>query len=140
MAAEKTKAPPIESGPIVKYSFPPIGPPGAHLLILGTLPGEESLRLQQYYGHPRNHFWPLIAALSGKPLPLTYEERVALLEVNRWAVWDVLEGAERIGSADAAIKNPIANAFSDVLCGQPSDPRRSPSMARRRAISSAASC
>ncbi len=111
MALEKSKALPVESNPLVKYSFPPIGPPGAHLLILGTLPGEESLRLKQYYGHPRNHFWPIVSALSGRPLPLTYEERVALLEINRWAVWDVLEGAERIGSSDAAIKNPVANAF-----------------------------
>lgn len=111
MALDRTQTLPVEGSPLVKYSFPPIGPPGAHLLILGTLPGEESLRLKQYYGHPRNHFWPIVAALSGKPLPLSYEERVALLEINRWAVWDVLEGAERIGSSDAAIKNPVANAF-----------------------------
>ncbi|HET6388282.1 MULTISPECIES: DNA-deoxyinosine glycosylase [Hyphomicrobiales] len=110
---------PAESRPVIKYSFPPIGPSGAHLLILGTLPGEESLRLKQYYGHPRNHFWPIMAALSGKPLPLTYEERVALLEINRWAVWDVLEGAERIGSADAAIRNPIANAFGAYFAENP---------------------
>lgn len=111
MAAERTKALPIESVPVVKYSFPPIGPKDARLLILGTLPGEASLRLQQYYGHPRNHFWPLIAALSGTPVPPLYEERTALLQINRWAVWDVLEGAERIGSSDAAIRNPTANAF-----------------------------
>ncbi|WP_045837387.1 DNA-deoxyinosine glycosylase [Hyphomicrobium sp. 99] len=119
MAAERTKTLPVESAPIVKYSFPPISPAGARLLILGTLPGEESLRLQQYYGHPRNHFWPLIAALSDKPLPATYEDRLALLEINRWAVWDVLEGAERIGSSDAAIRNPAANAFGAYFAANP---------------------
>ncbi|RUP07932.1 DNA-deoxyinosine glycosylase [Hyphomicrobium sp.] len=107
------------SDPSVKYSFPPISPAGARLLILGTLPGEESLRRQQYYGHPRNHFWPLIAALADKPLPLSYEDRLALLNVNRWAVWDVLEGAERIGSADAAIRNPAANAFGAYFAANP---------------------
>ncbi|CAA2136674.1 DNA-deoxyinosine glycosylase [Hyphomicrobium sp. ghe19] len=119
MAAERRKAPTIETSPIIKYSFPPLSPAGARLLILGTLPGEESLRLQRYYGHPRNHFWPLIAALSNKPLPPLYEDRLALLEINRWAIWDVLEGAERIGSADAAIRNPTANAFADYFAANP---------------------
>jgi hypoxanthine-DNA glycosylase len=103
----------------IKYSFPPIVPDKARLLILGTLPGEESLRLQQYYGHPRNHFWPLVAALSAKALPETYAERTALLHMNRWALWDVLHGAERIGSSDAAIRNPTANAFDDFLAAHP---------------------
>jgi double-stranded uracil-DNA glycosylase len=101
--------------PVIKYSFPPFVPDGARLLILGTLPGEESLRLQQYYAHPRNHFWPLIAALSESPLPSSFTERVALLKDNRWALWDVLEGAERIGSSDAAIRNPTVNAFGDFF-------------------------
>ncbi|SFV25764.1 DNA-deoxyinosine glycosylase [Hyphomicrobium facile] len=119
MAAERTKALPLKSSPVVKYSFPPIGPKNARLLILGTLPGEESLRRQQYYGHPRNHFWPLIAALANRELPPLYEKRLALLNVNRWALWDVLEGAERIGSADSAIRNPTANAFSDYFAANP---------------------
>lgn len=111
---------PVAKPPVaIKYSFPPIVPDNANLLILGTLPGEESLRLQQYYGYARNHFWPLIAALSGKPLPATYVERTALLHANRWALWDVLEGAERIGSSDAAIRNPTANAFGDFFAMHP---------------------
>lgn len=119
MAAEQTKVSPIESSPLVKYSFPPISPKNSRLLILGTLPGEESLRLNQYYGHPRNHFWPLIAALADRELPPLYEKRLALLNVNRWALWDVLEGAERLGSADAAIRNPTANSFADYFAANP---------------------
>lgn len=103
----------------IKYSFPPFVPDGARLIILGTLPGEESLRLQQYYAHPRNHFWPLIAALSESPLPPSFTKRVALLKDNRWALWDVLEGAERIGSSDAAIRNPTVNAFGDFFATHP---------------------
>lgn len=105
--------------PIIKYSFAPFVPEGARLLILGTLPGEESLRLQQYYAYPRNHFWPLIAALSKTPLPASFPERVAMLKANRWALWDVLEGAERIGSSDAAIRNPTVNAFGDFFALHP---------------------
>jgi hypoxanthine-DNA glycosylase len=103
----------------VKYSFPPIVTPDARLLILGTLPGEESLRLQQYYGHPRNHFWPLIAAIFGEAVPADYAERVDLLKRNRCALWDVLESAERIGSSDAAIRNATVNPFAAFFTDYP---------------------
>lgn len=106
--------------PAMKYSFPPIVPTGARLLILGTLPGEESLRLQQYYGHARNHFWPIVAALADKPLPAGYPERTALLHDTRWALWDVLECAERIGSSDAAIRSPAVNDFAEFFAAYPS--------------------
>lgn len=104
---------------LAKYSFPPIVAPDARLLILGTLPGDESLRLQQYYGHPRNHFWRLIAAILGESLPAPYAARVDLLKRNRCALWDVLESAERIGSSDAAIRNPTVNRFSDFFAEYP---------------------
>ena len=87
------------------------------MLILGTLPGEESLRLRQYYGHPRNHFWPLIAAIFDKSLPAAYAERERLLKRNRSALWDVLESAERVGSLDSAIRT--ANAFAKFFADYP---------------------
>jgi hypoxanthine-DNA glycosylase len=102
-----------------KHSFPPIVTPDARLLILGTLPGDESLRLQQYYGHPRNHFWPLISAVFGETAPHGYAERVALIKRNRCALWDVLECAERDGSSDAAIQAPIANPFGAFFADYP---------------------
>lgn len=106
-------------GTQAKYSFPPIVAPDARLLILGTLPGEESLRLQQYYGHPRNHFWPLIAAIFGEAVPAAYAERVKLLKRNQCALWDVLESAQRIGSSDAAIRNPTVNPFAAFFADYP---------------------
>lgn len=102
-----------------KHSFPPIVTPDARLLILGTLPGDESLRLQQYYGHPRNHFWPLISAVFGEATPRGYAERIALLKRNRCALWDVLESAVRAGSSDAAIREPVANPFGTFLADYP---------------------
>jgi len=102
-----------------KHSFPPIVTPDARLLILGSLPGDESLRLQQYYGHPRNHFWPLISAVFGETAPDDYAERVALLKRNRCALWDVLESAVRAGSSDAAIREPIVNAFAAFFATYP---------------------
>jgi hypoxanthine-DNA glycosylase len=106
-------------GAMAKFSFPPIVTPDAQLLILGTLPGEESLRLQQYYGHPRNHFWPLIAAIFGEAVPANYTDRVDLLKRHGCALWDVLESAERIGSSDAAIRNATVNPFAAFLADYP---------------------
>ena len=110
---------PSEKEVLTKFSFPPIVGANARLLILGTLPGEESLRLQQYYGHPRNHFWPLIAAIFDKSLPATYAERERLLKRNRWALWDVLESAERIGSLGFRNTQPDSKRVCKILRGHP---------------------
>ncbi len=99
-----------------KYSFLPIVGPNARFLVLGTLPGEVSLELQQYYGHARNQFWPIIAEICGESLPLTYQERVEMMLRSRVALWDVLHSAERNGTAlDSAIKNECANDFASFF-------------------------
>jgi hypoxanthine-DNA glycosylase len=117
--SDELSVPAGETEVLTKFSFPPIVGAHARLLILGTLPGEESLRLRQYYGHPRNHFWPLIAAIFDESLPATYAERERLLKRNRWALWDVLECAKRVGSLDSAIRKPTANAFAKFFAGYP---------------------
>jgi double-stranded uracil-DNA glycosylase len=90
--------------------FPPIAQRNAHTLILGSLPGQRSLQMQQYYAHPQNAFWKLIGALfeSGGALP--YERRVKLLTRQGIALWDVLEAAERPGSLDSSIVHASARA------------------------------
>jgi hypoxanthine-DNA glycosylase len=99
-----------------KYSFLPIVGPRARLLVLGTLPGEVSLRLQQYYGHARNQFWPIIAEICGEDLPVEYSARVEMVLRSRVALWDVLHSAERNGTAlDSAIKNECANDFASFF-------------------------
>src|ERR1043165_7030418 len=60
-----------------KRSFAPVAHANTRVLVLGSLPGEESLAKAQYYGHPRNHFWRLIGGVIGAELePLPYEERL----------------------------------------------------------------
>lgn len=81
----------------------PIEGPDARILVLGSMPGTESLRLQQYYAHPRNDFWPIMGVLFGAGPHLPYDERVAVLRARGVAVWDVLEACRRRGSLDAAI-------------------------------------
>ncbi|KAF1043123.1 MAG: hypothetical protein GAK38_04077 [Xylophilus sp.] len=41
----------------------PVVSPATRLLVLGSFPGVRSLELQQYYGHPQNHFWRILGAL-----------------------------------------------------------------------------
>lgn len=84
-------------------SFPPIADEHARILILGSMPGKESLRAGQYYAHPRNAFWPIMGELAGASPALPYEERALRLEQAGIALWDVLASCMRRGSLDADI-------------------------------------
>jgi hypoxanthine-DNA glycosylase len=92
-----------------KRAFGPVVDANTRLLILGSLPGDASLRAGQYYGHPRNAFWRLIGGVIGRDLAaLSYEDRLAALRTAGVGLWDVIASAERPGSLDAAIRAPEA--------------------------------
>lgn len=98
-----------------KRSFAAIADPNARILILGTMPGEESLRKSEYYAHPRNGFWPIMCMLFGGAPDSSYAERRALLLRNKIAVWDVLEHCERPGSLDSSIRNEKPNRLDEFF-------------------------
>lgn len=85
------------------YSFAPIAKPSAEILILGSMPGLESLRQQQYYAHPRNAFWPIMQGMFAIETTLPYQQRCEQLTQHYIAVWDVLKACERPGSLDSDI-------------------------------------
>jgi len=97
--------------------LPPIISESSRILILGSIPGPESLRRQQYYAGPGNRFWWIMGQLFHDPdLPQqAYAERVVFLHEHGIALWDVLENCIRPGGADSAIKSPAANDFSSLL-------------------------
>ena len=91
----------------------PLVEPGATVLFLGNAPSVLSLQRRQYYGNPRNAFWPIMAQLCGFDGDLPYEQRVAHLTAAGYAVWDVLARCRRQGSLDSAVErnSMVANDF-----------------------------
>ncbi len=99
----------------LKSSFPPIATADIEVLILGTLPGDRSLQLGEYFAHPRNRFWKIIAGITGSPVPETYPQKLELLHTHRIGLWNVLHSANRKGSLDGAIKNELPNDLSAFI-------------------------
>lgn len=89
-----------------KRAFDPVVDANTRLLILGSLPGEASLAVGQYYAHPRNAFWRLMGDLLEQPdlHERAYADRLAALRARGVGLWDTVAEAERIGSLDAAIR------------------------------------
>jgi len=92
-------------------SFAPIADRRARILILGSMPGVESLARGRYYAHRHNSFWPIMAALFDLDPAAPYEARVRALRARRVAVWDVLHSCVRDGSLDTSIEAEIPNDF-----------------------------
>ena len=88
----------------VLTGLPPVIGMNPRALILGSMPGVASLRASQYYGHPRNLFWPLLAHALGSSPPAAYADRCDWLQANGVALWDVVAQCERRGSLDSAIR------------------------------------
>ena len=85
-------------------SFDPVADTDSRLLILGSMPGIRSLQMQQYYGHPQNRFWKVLANVFQAEVPGTIEEKKAFLLEHRIAVWDVIGQCEITGSSDSSIR------------------------------------
>jgi hypoxanthine-DNA glycosylase len=99
-----------------KRCFPPVTDAGTRLLILGSLPGEASLRAQRYYANPQNHFWRLLGGALGEDLAtLDYEARLAALLRRQVGLWDVTAEAEREGSLDGAIRRAVDNDLEALI-------------------------
>ena len=94
----------------------PVIGPRSRLLVLGSFPGEASLKAGGYYAHPRNQFWPILAQVLGQPLPdWPFERRYQAVIAAGLGIWDVYAGCRREGSLDSSIRDAAANDFAALL-------------------------
>ena len=97
----------------------PIIDGNSRILILGTLPGDKSLRTKQYYADSSNNFWKILSAIYNEEFDSNYNSRRCFLFSKGIALWDVLKAAERAGSLDSAIKEEIPNDFLKLFVKYP---------------------
>jgi len=103
-----------------KRCFEPVVDERTRLLVLGSLPGEKSLEIQQYYGNRQNRFWALMSEVIGVELiPLDYEARLQTLLQHGVGLWDVVAEAHRPGSLDSSIRNRDDNDLLALLARYP---------------------
>jgi TDG/mug DNA glycosylase family protein len=102
-------------------SFPPVADDDIRLLILGSIPGKASLDAGQYYAHPRNQFWPIMAELLGCGPLNDYSAKLQALLAAHIGLWDVMKSCYRPGSLDAAIdkQSVVANDFAGFFESHP---------------------
>ena len=99
----------------IVHPIPPLYSADSRILILGSFPSVKSRESGFFYGHPQNRFWKVISALFEDALPVTVEEKRALLLRHRIAAWDVIASCEIAGSSDASIKNVTPNDLTEIL-------------------------
>lgn len=100
--------------------LPPAVGPQTRLLILGSFPSRASLQAQQYYAHPRNQFWTLLAALFDEDLTrMPYDARLQVVLGRGVGIWDVYAACERQGSMDATITKAQPNDLRALAAGLP---------------------
>lgn len=104
----------------LKRAFDPVVDANTRLLILGSLPGDASLKAAQYYGHPQNGFWRLVGGVIGVDLvALPYAERLEALKAAGVGLWDVIASARRPGSLDTAIRDVEAADLNQLVNSLP---------------------
>ncbi len=103
----------------VIHPFPPLYDARSRVLILGSFPSVKSREAMFFYGHPRNRFWRVLAALLGCGAPQTVEEKKSMLHAHHLALWDVIASCEITGSSDSSIKNARPNDLRPIFAGAP---------------------
>lgn len=97
------------------HGFPPVIFQDSQFLVLGSFPSEASLKEGFYYSHERNHFWPLLAIMTGVSIPLSIDEKKMLLQKTHIALWDMVASCKRKGSLDENIRESTLNDIGPLI-------------------------
>lgn len=95
-------------------SFTPVLPEKPRVLILGSMPGGQSLEKQEYYGNPRNHFWNILFVLFHQTPLQDYEAKLDFVKEKGIALWDTIGKCYRRGSLDANIMDEEPNNIIEL--------------------------
>jgi len=99
----------------MQTGFPPLVDENCTILVLGSLPGTQSIEKQQYYGNPHNRFWHYIFKTFDESTTDNYQQKTELALKHHIAIWDVIKSANRNGSSDSKIKQAIPNDVPALL-------------------------
>jgi TDG/mug DNA glycosylase family protein len=89
------------------------------VMIVGSMPGDDSLRQRRYYANPRNQFWRIVYLLFSREVATDYDDRITFLREVRIGLWDVLSHCVRHGSSDSSIRSGAVNDFAALDCACP---------------------
>lgn len=97
------------------HEFAPVFDHASTRLILGSFPSVKSREQGFYYGHPKNRFWKVLAALFSAEVPETVAGKKEFLLAHHLAVWDVIESCTITGSSDSSIRDVMPNDIEGLL-------------------------
>ena len=97
------------------HTIAPVFDADSRVLILGSFPSVKSRENGFFYGHAQNRFWRVLAAVFSRPVPVSTEEKKALLLECGVALWDVAAQCDIEGSADSTIREVVPNNLSEIL-------------------------
>ena len=97
--------------------LPPLHGAQANALILGSFPSPKSRGAGLFYGHPQNRFWPMLAAVTGEPVPdwADIEAKKRIILRHGLAVWDTIGACDIRGASDASIRNAVPNDVAALI-------------------------
>lgn len=107
----------------VEHGFGPVWDDKSQVLVLGSMPSPKSREMRFYYGHKRNRFWPVMAAVfhddtclcEGMDAESTVAERRDFALRHHMALWDVIASCDIAGASDASIRNVVANDLAPLI-------------------------
>lgn len=99
----------------VEHGFGPVWDGESRILVLGSMPSPKSRDAAFYYMHPRNRFWPLMAAVFEDDPGVTPQSRRVFALRHHVALWDVVASCDIVGASDASIRNVEANDPEPLL-------------------------
>ena len=99
----------------VVHTIPPLYDSTSRVLLLGSIPSPKSREVGFFYGHPRNRFWPVLAAVLGEPAPQTIEQKRAMCLRHHVALWDTIARCDIAGASDTSIRNAVPNDVAALI-------------------------